>query len=213
MRMKFCTTCLVYRPPRASHCSECNICVERFDHHCPWVGNCVAKRNYNKFMLFLTSTSCFTIFIFISCIVHIKILADEEGLASAIEHTVLSILLLIYSFGFFGFAAGMLGFHLYLTCTGQTTYELLKKTWKGIDNPFNLENPLANLKFKCCPPIFPLIFNPSREINTERKDKMQVSIREEALNEVPEYVKPIDLASTDVNSIQVSGLASRTDDN
>ena len=113
-----------------------------------------------------------------------------------------------------GFSMGMLGFHLYLTFKGETTYEMLKKTWKGINNPFDLENPLANLMFKCCPPIFPLIFNPSRPINLDRKEKIQISIREEALLEVPEMVKPMDYVSpSDINSIQVSGLASRTDDN
>lgn len=47
----FCRKCDMQRPVRARHCSVCEVCVLRYDHHCPWVGNCVGLRNHKYFIL------------------------------------------------------------------------------------------------------------------------------------------------------------------
>uniref|UniRef100_A0A2P2M1H3 S-acyltransferase n=1 Tax=Rhizophora mucronata TaxID=61149 RepID=A0A2P2M1H3_RHIMU len=50
---QLCTTCKIVRPLRAKHCSTCDRCVEQFDHHCPWISNCIGKKNKWDFFMFL----------------------------------------------------------------------------------------------------------------------------------------------------------------
>ena len=50
-----CADCEVVRTDRSRHCSICNRCIERFDHHCPWINNCVGISNHGVFMMFLVS--------------------------------------------------------------------------------------------------------------------------------------------------------------
>mmetsp|Transcript_10414 Transcript_10414/g.7318 ORF Transcript_10414/g.7318 Transcript_10414/m.7318 type:complete len:175 (+) Transcript_10414:303-827(+) len=71
--LSYCLTCKLLRPPRSFHCNDCNVCVEVHDHHCPWVGTCVAKRNIKYFVCFLFYTGLHGILTGIICFTYVAV--------------------------------------------------------------------------------------------------------------------------------------------
>ncbi|MDR3549697.1 MAG: hypothetical protein P4M11_15735, partial [Candidatus Pacebacteria bacterium] len=66
----YCRKCKVVRDlnKTTQHCTDCDICVEGFDHHCPWTGKCIGSGNTVCFHLFLFGFLVLVLFIMFSSI-------------------------------------------------------------------------------------------------------------------------------------------------
>jgi len=55
----FCQKCLIFKEKTVRHCHQCDICVQGYDHHCPFTGKCIGKGNIRLFYLFICSTAIY----------------------------------------------------------------------------------------------------------------------------------------------------------
>lgn len=132
---RWCRTCFIYRPPRAKHCPVCDNCVDRFDHHCPWVGTCIGRRNYRFFFSFVSFTFLHSVCVFTSSVV---VLNQYDTIADALSKGWLFAVSLGVSFIALPLVGSLAGYHLYLVVSNMTTNEDLNEVYAKDDNPFSM---------------------------------------------------------------------------
>jgi palmitoyltransferase len=121
----WCRKCKLPKPRRAHHCSICNKCVLRMDHHCPWVSNCVGLNNYRYFVLFMTYLwlGCLYIAAIAARPFYDVVILDIDGIVDSNAHRNQLVFTFAICVTVFLCITGLLGWHVFLILTGQTTIE------------------------------------------------------------------------------------------
>lgn len=149
VRVKYCQTCLTYRPPRSTHCKLCDNCVDACDHHCQWVNNCIGRRNYTPFFTLLFFACTTLVLIIIQCALVFALssisfrntLKTNEGIGSGVAFILgMSVIWPVFA---------LLGYHCRLLLLNITTIEQIRnQAHKSLTSGPAPPNPFSHGKWR-----------------------------------------------------------------
>ncbi|KAJ7092426.1 DHHC palmitoyltransferase-domain-containing protein [Mycena belliarum] len=122
---RWCSRCAIVKPYRAHHCRVCGTCILKFDHHCPWIGQCVGARNHKFFLNFALATAVFTLYTFGSLLAF-SVMAGRGGGGNGdedVDPQEVVVIALAALFALFTLSLGAA--HTRLILRSQTTVESL----------------------------------------------------------------------------------------
>lgn len=139
-----CPTCEVLKPQESRHCYICNRCVDRFDHHCQWLNNCIGIANHSYFFVYLIFTwtylllasiiSMWGIGVVLSGTLKTKLLTNAHWLAVPASHImydeglfiITNAIILVFTFSFMLPMTSMLVTHAVNFYQGETTPQRMR---------------------------------------------------------------------------------------
>ena len=151
---QLCPDCRTIRTSRSRHCSVCGHCIERFDHHCPWLNNCIGVKNHNYFYLYILTQLSVIAFAFGQGVVSIISFINDYDISetgtpfvpkaawlesAGLFYPMVSILILVT--GFFLVPVGLLVFVQSTNfLAGRTTMERFSRSAGDVDQNTKIMN-------------------------------------------------------------------------
>ncbi|KAL4641997.1 putative palmitoyltransferase ZDHHC13 [Arapaima gigas] len=176
----FCTSCMMRKPVRSSHCFYCDSCVAKHDHHSVWINGCVGARNHPYFVLFLFFLSVVCGWMFYGSLIywskHCQLNYNEHGAWGALAELVSCSpwVLYIFTLTFFHMSWSSIFFLLQvyqIAVYGLTTSERLNllqqrkkmpQSFSMRQNPYNsgvIRNLVNFFQLRCCGLCKPVVLD------------------------------------------------------
>lgn len=131
---RWCSTCEVWKPDRCHHCSTCNRCFLKMDHHCPWFACCIGFYNQKFFiqvLIYITVYSAISLAVSFSILYRFFI--DEQWDNNHYLSLNL-VFLFVVSLAFFVAMSLFTGFSLYMILCNTTTIEFQDNRWGYLEH-------------------------------------------------------------------------------
>lgn len=134
-----CVVCRVRRGMRSHHCKECGRCVQRLDHHCPWIDNCVGLGNQRIFYCFVVALLVTIVGFYYVCFLYMYdhmietwdigvrgfLTVFSNGSIGPVICPILVITAIVFDLVWLAFVSALVARHTAYMAVNVTTYEVL----------------------------------------------------------------------------------------